>query len=168
MQAVGAQESGTYYFSVRRTNSSFEFKTAPVNSSTDIESWTMRWSYPSSKPSDMSQAEYDNIGIMITRTNRVGFGVRSMETTFYIDKQYEIFDDGDIMNHLEPGLSWELLVMHYQIEYFYLILEKINSILEIITENGLEYLHRRIQYHPYSLRVWVSYYFISYTFCILF
>lgn len=51
---------------------------------------------PDKKPVDMTQSEYDNIGVMLNQTNRVGFGVRSMRATFYIDKQYEIFDDGDI------------------------------------------------------------------------
>jgi hypothetical protein len=44
----------------------------------------------------MTAEEYTNIGIMVTRINRIGFGVRSMCTSFYIDKQIYIFDDEDI------------------------------------------------------------------------
>jgi hypothetical protein len=93
---VGAMGDGTYTMSVKRINNSLEFKTTSVNSDVDNESWTINWTYPDKKPDGMSQAEYDNIGEMLNKTNRVGFGVRSMNTTFYIDKQYEIFDDGDI------------------------------------------------------------------------
>lgn len=93
---VGSQDGGTFYMSVKRIDSYFEFKTAPSNSNVDEETWTMRWQYPSSCPSDMTAEEYTNIGIMVTRINRIGFGVRSMCTSFYIDKQIYIFDDEDI------------------------------------------------------------------------
>jgi hypothetical protein len=93
---VGQMGDGTYTMSVKRVNNSLEFKTAAVNSDVENEDWTINWTYPDKKPDSMPQAEYDNIGVMLNQTNRVGFGVRSMNTTFYIDKQYEIFDDGDI------------------------------------------------------------------------
>ena len=93
---VGSQNSGTFYISAKRLNNYLEFKASPANSDVDNEDWTIRWTYPDTKPSDMTQEEYDNIGVMLNKTNRVGFGVRSMSTSFYIDKQYEIFDDGDI------------------------------------------------------------------------
>lgn len=93
---VGSQPGGTFYISAKRVNNSLEFKTSMVNNPVDNESWTINWSYPDKKPVDMTQSEYDNIGVMLNQTNRVGFGVRSMRATFYIDKQYEIFDDGDI------------------------------------------------------------------------
>jgi hypothetical protein len=92
---VPRSNSGTYTFSAKRTNSSFEFKTSDTNG-IENEAYTMRWSYPSTKPSNMTQAEYDNIGVMLLKENRVGVGSANMLVSFLIEKQYEIFDDGDI------------------------------------------------------------------------
>lgn len=87
---------GTHYISAKRINSSFEFKKTPANSSVDNEAWTIRWSYPDTKPVDMPQAEYDNIGKMLTVENRVGVGVTNMPCTFAIADQYCIFEEQDI------------------------------------------------------------------------
>ena len=71
----------------------------------DREDLTFTWTYPSTKPSDMTQAEYDNIGVMLNQTNRVGFGVRSGQPTFSIDKQQEVFEDNDIYD-LSTDTVW--------------------------------------------------------------
>ena len=62
----------------------------------DNPAWEFRWEYPSNCPDYLTPTEYYNIGVMLKRTNRVGFGVRSGQPWFKIDKQYNIFDDGDI------------------------------------------------------------------------
>ena len=88
--------NGTHYISAKRINSSFEFKKTPTNSTIDNEAWTIRWSYPDTKPYDMPQEEYDNIGKMLTVENRVGVGVTNMPCTFAIADQYCIFEEQDI------------------------------------------------------------------------
>lgn len=93
---VGAQHSGTYYISVLRLDDSFEFKATDVNNTKDNEKYTINWTLPSVKPDNMKSEEYYWLTKMIKGPNRVGFGVRSMNVSFFIDKQYEIFDDGDI------------------------------------------------------------------------
>ena len=95
-RVVGSSGWGTYYISVRRMGTFFEFKATPVNDSRDNEVWTMRWGYPNTKPDDMTNEEYYNIGVMVKNINRIGFGVRSMCTEFFIDQQQYIFDDDKI------------------------------------------------------------------------
>lgn len=95
-RTIGQQGKGTYYISILRLDTHFVFKTTNCNQSTDREDVTIIWDLPTSKPGDMTNEEFYNITKMINGPGRIGFGVRSMPTTFYIDKQYNIFDDGDI------------------------------------------------------------------------
>ena len=86
---------GDHYISAKRSNSSFVFKKSPANSSVDNEAWTIKWEYPSTKPSDMTAAEYENIGKMLDH-GRIGVGVVNMPCTFYIADQNAIFDEQNI------------------------------------------------------------------------
>lgn len=87
---------GVRIFSAKREGDYLEFKTPAVNETEDVESWTIRWTYPSSKPSDMTAEEYYNIGVMLHSTNRVGVGSFGMKTEFYIIDQEYVFEDSNI------------------------------------------------------------------------
>ena len=97
-----SSNSGYVYISMKRNGNLFEFKSSDVNSSTDNEAYTFTFSYPDTFASaqslypGMTQAEYDNIGSMLNSTARLGFCAFAMTLTFYIDTQYEIFDDNYI------------------------------------------------------------------------
>lgn len=95
------QITGTMYVSMRRTGNIFQFKTTDVNVATDDEKYTMDFIYPDTLAEakskyGMADAEYYNIGTMLEKTSRLGFSAFAMALTFYIDTQYEIFDDAKI------------------------------------------------------------------------
>lgn len=83
-------------FSVKRKDSYMEFKTSGIDTTQVVDRWTIKFDFPSTKPSAWPQEMYNNIKVMLTQTNRVGFGVCNQALDFKIVEQYELFDTGYI------------------------------------------------------------------------
>ena len=88
------------YMTAIRSNTLMEFRTTDWdlngNAKTDIKDLTFQFKYPETKPSNWSQAMYDNIGVMMKNPNRIGFGARSTTGWFTIEEQDGIMSDQDI------------------------------------------------------------------------
>ena len=88
------------YMTAIRSNTLMEFRTTDWdpngNAKTDIKGLTFQFKYPDSKPSNWTQAMYDNIGVMMKNPNRIGFGARSTTGWFRIEEQDGIMTDQDI------------------------------------------------------------------------
>ena len=88
------------YMTAIRSNTLMEFRTTDWdpngNAKTDIKGLTFQFKYPDSKPSNWTQAMYDNIGVMMKNPNRIGFGARSTTGWFRIEEQDGIMSDQDI------------------------------------------------------------------------
>ena len=97
--ADGSGSWDTYHwteFSVKRKDSYMEFKTSGIDTTQVVDRWTITFDFPSTKPSTWPQEMYDNIKVMLTQTNRVGFGVMNQKLDFKIVEQYELFETGYI------------------------------------------------------------------------
>lgn len=88
------------YMTAIRSNTLMEFRTTDWdpngNAKTDIKELTFQFKYPDTKPSNWTQAMYDNIGVIMKNPNRIGFGARSTTGWFRIEEQDGIITDQDI------------------------------------------------------------------------
>lgn len=87
---------GAFYFSLKRKDSTIEARTGDINNSTDNPAYDIKWTLPTSKPSDWSQAMYDNIKKMLSGPNRIGVGAVNMPVKFTIVEQAQVLDNGYI------------------------------------------------------------------------
>lgn len=99
------------YITAIRSDDKFEFRTSRFSADGSdknyVPEWNIYFQLPDSKPESWSQEMYDNIKIMLTQTNRVGFGTRSGQPSFSIEKQISIFDDEDIYAlHTDTVYTW--------------------------------------------------------------
>ena len=93
----------------RRTKTNLKCYTSAVSTSTNIESLPdskLEYTLPLTKPSNYSQAMYDNIKTMLSNPSQIGVGCHSQPGNFTILEQKYIFDDEKIYDMINDVI-WE-------------------------------------------------------------
>ena len=93
----------------RRTKTNLKCYTSAVSTSTNIESLPdskLEYTLPLTKPSNYSQAMYDNIKTMLSNPSQIGVGCHSQPGNFTILEQKYIFNDEKIYDMINDVI-WE-------------------------------------------------------------
>lgn len=93
----------------RRTKTNLKCYTSVISTSTNIESLPdskLEYTLPLTKPSNYSQAMYDNIKTMLSNPSQMGVGCHSQPGNFTILEQKYIFDDEKIYDFASNTI-WE-------------------------------------------------------------